>query len=304
MMLSSQPMIAVVEKHANTTRSKPAIPNGNLTDMLSKLLTANYSSTSGSGTLPVHYVYERRIYLVLAKKPHQFKLGPNFKIHSVYNHMTVQQKSTVIDMACDGILKRSRIFKRDREFVSCSRRYPTSSEVDPTYQDPEGDILLLEAILNSGTTSPLPKSEHICLGALLKVIKSHKRAIAWKLSDIKGDVSGICTHKILMIQFDPKSIKKENLLVPIRNFSLSSHAFWAIAMLGHVPMMYDAIFTICLEKRWKYLWMTFSLWRLFFYVPNPFGKDVDKAGCEGHQSVFKSGGKRAFHGKERHSSRT
>ncbi|GKG18042.1 hypothetical protein Tco_0372340, partial [Tanacetum coccineum] len=26
---------------------------------------------------------------------------------------------------------------------------PTSSEVDPTYQDPEGDILLLEAILNS-----------------------------------------------------------------------------------------------------------------------------------------------------------
>ncbi|GJW35567.1 hypothetical protein Tco_0058487 [Tanacetum coccineum] len=26
---------------------------------------------------------------------------------------------------------------------------PTSSEVDPTYQDPEGDILILEAILNS-----------------------------------------------------------------------------------------------------------------------------------------------------------
>ncbi|GJS69811.1 hypothetical protein Tco_0702652 [Tanacetum coccineum] len=28
---------------------------------------------------------------------------------------------------------------------------PTSSEVDPTYQDPEGDILILEAILNSTT---------------------------------------------------------------------------------------------------------------------------------------------------------
>ncbi|GJR51259.1 hypothetical protein Tco_1401780 [Tanacetum coccineum] len=28
---------------------------------------------------------------------------------------------------------------------------PTSSEVDPTYQDPEGDILLLEAILNTKT---------------------------------------------------------------------------------------------------------------------------------------------------------
>ncbi|GJS20900.1 reverse transcriptase domain-containing protein [Tanacetum coccineum] len=33
---------------------------------------------------------------------------------------------------------------------------PTSSEVDPTYQDPEGDILILEAILNSEPPPPLP----------------------------------------------------------------------------------------------------------------------------------------------------
>ncbi|GKD29283.1 hypothetical protein Tco_1240061, partial [Tanacetum coccineum] len=32
---------------------------------------------------------------------------------------------------------------------------PTSSEVDPTYYDPEGDILLLEAILNSEPLPPL-----------------------------------------------------------------------------------------------------------------------------------------------------
>ncbi|GJX69593.1 reverse transcriptase domain-containing protein [Tanacetum coccineum] len=34
--------------------------------------------------------------------------------------------------------------------------------------------------------------------ALLKVLKSHKRAIAWKLSDIKGVNPEFCTHKILM----------------------------------------------------------------------------------------------------------
>ncbi|GJV20732.1 hypothetical protein Tco_1369752 [Tanacetum coccineum] len=34
--------------------------------------------------------------------------------------------------------------------------------------------------------------------ALLKVLKSHKRAIAWKLSDIKGVSPEFCTHKILM----------------------------------------------------------------------------------------------------------
>ncbi|GJR70875.1 reverse transcriptase domain-containing protein [Tanacetum coccineum] len=33
---------------------------------------------------------------------------------------------------------------------------------------------------------------------LLKVLKSHKRAIAWKLSDIKGIDPQFCTHKILM----------------------------------------------------------------------------------------------------------
>nr|GEV84733.1 reverse transcriptase domain-containing protein [Tanacetum cinerariifolium] len=34
--------------------------------------------------------------------------------------------------------------------------------------------------------------------ALLKVLKSHKRAIAWKISDIKGIDPLFCTHKILM----------------------------------------------------------------------------------------------------------
>ncbi|GJY00734.1 DNA-directed DNA polymerase [Tanacetum coccineum] len=33
---------------------------------------------------------------------------------------------------------------------------------------------------------------------LLKVLKSHKRAIAWKISDIKGIDPEFCTHKILM----------------------------------------------------------------------------------------------------------
>nr|GEX22390.1 reverse transcriptase domain-containing protein [Tanacetum cinerariifolium] len=34
--------------------------------------------------------------------------------------------------------------------------------------------------------------------ALLKVLKSHKRAIAWKITDIKGIHPRFCTHKILM----------------------------------------------------------------------------------------------------------
>ncbi|GKG05105.1 hypothetical protein Tco_0315492, partial [Tanacetum coccineum] len=123
---------------------------------------------------------------------------------------------------------------------------PTSPEVDPTYYDPDGDILLLEAILNSDP-SPPPNSklkkilkfseanssvneppevelkdlphhlEYAFLegddklpviiakdlknkekAALIEVLKSHKQAIAWKLSDIKGINPEFCTHKILM----------------------------------------------------------------------------------------------------------
>ncbi|GJU28794.1 reverse transcriptase domain-containing protein [Tanacetum coccineum] len=112
--------------------------------------------------------------------------------------------------------------------------------------DPEGDLLLLEKLLNDDPSSPLPPKElnfeeiktikfsiddppelelkdlpshleYVFLegtdklpviiskeikdeekDALLKVLKSHKRAITWKISDIKGIDPSFCTHKILM----------------------------------------------------------------------------------------------------------
>ncbi|GJS46810.1 reverse transcriptase domain-containing protein [Tanacetum coccineum] len=131
---------------------------------------------------------------------------------------------------------------------------PTSPEVDESYYDPEGDILILEALFNSDPSPPpnqgnyLPKIRKelkICEAktakssideppevelkdlpphleyaflednnklpviiakdlsvdektALIKVLKSRKRAIAWKLSDIKGINPEFCSHKILM----------------------------------------------------------------------------------------------------------
>nr|GFC58009.1 reverse transcriptase domain-containing protein [Tanacetum cinerariifolium] len=128
-------------------------------------------------------------------------------------------------------------------------------EINPFYYDPEGDILLLEAILNSEPSSPPPNQEqnlpsfkeelkayetqtvkssvdeptkvelkdlphHLEYAllegdnklpviiakelaseekaALIKVLKSHMRAIAWKLSDIQGINPEFYTHKILM----------------------------------------------------------------------------------------------------------
>nr|GEV04868.1 reverse transcriptase domain-containing protein [Tanacetum cinerariifolium] len=110
---------------------------------------------------------------------------------------------------------------------------PTSPEVDHSYYNTEGEILLLEAFLNDDPSlSPptqgmyLPQVElkdiplHLEYAflegddklpviitkdlsveekaALIKVLKSHKQAIAWKLSDIKAINPEFCTHKILM----------------------------------------------------------------------------------------------------------
>nr|GEW73896.1 reverse transcriptase domain-containing protein [Tanacetum cinerariifolium] len=95
---------------------------------------------------------------------------------------------------------------------------PNSPEFNPLYYDPEGDILLLEAILNTKTMKSFvdeppeielkdlpPHLEYAFLegdnklsviiakelggeekSTLIMVLKTHKRAIAWKLSDIQG----------------------------------------------------------------------------------------------------------------------
>nr|GEZ03101.1 reverse transcriptase domain-containing protein [Tanacetum cinerariifolium] len=81
----------------------------------------------------------------------------------------------------------------------------TSPEVDQSYLDSEGDMLLLEAFLNDDPSLPPPNQGNYLpevrddklpvitakdlsveeKTALITVLKSHKRAIAWKLSDIK-----------------------------------------------------------------------------------------------------------------------
>nr|GFB56712.1 reverse transcriptase domain-containing protein [Tanacetum cinerariifolium] len=49
--------------------------------------------------------------------------------------------------------------------------------------------------------------------ALITILKSHKRAIAWKLPDIKGINPEFCTHKIIMEEdFEPA----DNELIPTR----------------------------------------------------------------------------------------
>nr|GEY53198.1 hypothetical protein [Tanacetum cinerariifolium] len=72
-----------------------------------------------------------------------------------------------------------------------------TGNVNPVY-DLDEDILFLEKLLNE---EPFISAKNLKVDereALLNILKSHKRAIAWKISNIKGIDPRFCTHKILM----------------------------------------------------------------------------------------------------------
>nr|GEZ59283.1 reverse transcriptase domain-containing protein [Tanacetum cinerariifolium] len=76
---------------------------------------------------------------------------------------------------------------------------PISSNIDATYYDPEGDILILEALLNND-----PKLLSNQKDFFLTLHKDLK-AIAWKLTDIKGIDPEFYSHKILLEEdYSPK----------------------------------------------------------------------------------------------------
>nr|GEX40102.1 reverse transcriptase domain-containing protein [Tanacetum cinerariifolium] len=85
---------------------------------------------------------------------------------------------------------------------------PTSPEVDQSYIELKNLPPHLEyEFLEGDDTLPVIIAKDLSVEektALIMVLKSHKRAIAWKLSDIKGTDPEFCTHKILMGEdFEP-----------------------------------------------------------------------------------------------------
>nr|GEZ15289.1 reverse transcriptase domain-containing protein [Tanacetum cinerariifolium] len=201
-------------------------------------------------------VYEGEIILRHDEKSLTLKCDDTPSIS--YNNFESLNKVDLIDATSDAFIA------IDDELIS--------SEIDATYYDPEGDILILEALLNSDP-KPLPNQggyfhevhkdlkvieqkeekssndkppkvelkdlpphlEYVFLGdnnkwpviiakdlsvneksALLKVLKSQKQAIAWKLTDMKGIDLECCSHKILLEEdYTPKvqSQRRVNLKI-------------------------------------------------------------------------------------------
>nr|GEU68319.1 reverse transcriptase domain-containing protein [Tanacetum cinerariifolium] len=109
-----------------------------------------------------------------------------------------------------------------------------SSKINHTDCDPKGDICLIEKLAFKIRVKDLPSHlEYAYLEgedklqviiakdlkdnekeALLKVLKSHKRAIAWKIINIKGIDPRFYTHKILMKEDYKPAIQSERRVNP------------------------------------------------------------------------------------------
>ncbi|GJX79731.1 reverse transcriptase domain-containing protein [Tanacetum coccineum] len=217
-------------------------------------------------------VYEGEITLRVGKEAITFNLDQTSRYTTNYNHMTAN-RIDIIDMACEEysqeVLGFSNVissgnptpyynpivstssptltpfgdsdfflFEEADSFLAIEDDL-TTSEVDPTYYDPKGDILILEAILNINEPPEVelkdlpPHLEYAFLegnnkfpviiakdlkneekAALIEVLKSHKRAITWKLSDIKGIDPEFCTHKILMKEDHEPTVQHQRRVNP------------------------------------------------------------------------------------------
>nr|GEW34734.1 reverse transcriptase domain-containing protein [Tanacetum cinerariifolium] len=209
-------------------------------------------------------VFEGKLTFRVGKEAITFNLDQTSRYLANYNDM-MAKRIDVIDMACEEYLQEV------LGFSDVTANDPTSPEVDQSYLDSEGDILLLEAFLNDDPSLPPPnqgnylpevhKELKICEAksdkssideplevelkdlpphleyaflegddklpviiakdlnveektALITVLKSHKRAITWKLSDIKGIDPEFCTHKILMEEDFEPAVKHQRRVNP------------------------------------------------------------------------------------------
>nr|GEV49516.1 reverse transcriptase domain-containing protein [Tanacetum cinerariifolium] len=222
-------------------------------------------------------VYEGEITLRHDDQSLTLKCGDTPSIS--YNNLESLNKVDLIDVTCEEFSQAVLGFIDDVSteadaFIAIDDE-PISSNIDATYYDPEGDILILEALLNNDP-EPLsnqkdffptlhkdlkvvepktqyeedeppevklkelpPHLEYAFLGDngkwpviiakdlssnkktdLINILKTRKKAIAWKLTDIKGIDPKFCSHKILLEEdYSPKvqSQRRKGGMTVIKN---------------------------------------------------------------------------------------
>nr|GFA25231.1 reverse transcriptase domain-containing protein [Tanacetum cinerariifolium] len=233
-----------------------------------------------------------------------------------YNNLESLNKVDLIDATCEEysqeVLSDFLLLEEADAFITIDDE-PISSNIDATYYDPEGDILILEALLSNDPEPPSnqkdffltlhkdlkvvepknqsfkdeppevelkelpPHLEYAFLGdngkwpviiakdlssnektALINVLKTGKKAIAWKLTDINGIDPEFCSHKYLTrrrllaesakSEEDPKDQEKTTFTCPYGTFAYKRMLFGLCNAPGTFQRRMMAIFHDMIEK--------------------------------------------------------
>nr|GEZ60197.1 reverse transcriptase domain-containing protein [Tanacetum cinerariifolium] len=171
-----------------------------------------------------------------------------------YNNLESLNKVDLIDATCEeysqDVLGFTDVVSNEADAFIAIDDEPISSNIDATYYDPEGDILILKALLNNDP-EPLSNQKNFFLTlhkdlkvvepknqsfeeeppevelkklpphldfnkktALINVPKTQKKAIAWKLTDIKGIDPEFCSHKILLEEDYASKVQSQRKVNP------------------------------------------------------------------------------------------
>nr|GEY81819.1 reverse transcriptase domain-containing protein [Tanacetum cinerariifolium] len=282
-------------------------------------------------------VFEGKLTFHVGKEAITFNLDQTSRYSANYNDMTAK-RIDVIDMACEEYsqevfgfsnviangnptpyydptfsttsltltpFRNSDFLHEEVDAFLALEDNPTLSEVDQSYVDTEGDILLLEAFLNDDPSLPPPsqgnylpevrKKLKICEAksnkssideppevelkdlpphleyaflegddklpviiakdlsieektALITVLKSHKRAIAWKLSDINGIDPEFCTRKILMEEDFEPAVQHQRRVNP-KIYDVIKQEVLKLFDIGLIYLISNSPWRVCIDYR-------------------------------------------------------
>ncbi|XP_070056975.1 uncharacterized protein [Nicotiana tomentosiformis] len=173
--------------------------------------------------LPRHYEDLAMIFVVEinepAIEPSAFKEDALEKALMLFNHLEreeeVEEMLQILDACCEYIRERSQFEPLDRPIG-----LPPKPSVEEAPKLELKPLLshLHYAYLESSNTLPVIVSSHLSKlheEKLLKVLREHKHAIGWTMSDIKGISHAFGMHKTLMEEGHKPSMEHQRHLNPI-----------------------------------------------------------------------------------------
>jgi len=173
--------------------------------------------------LPRHYEDLAMISVVKinepAVEPSAFKEDALEKALMLFNHLEleeeVEEMLQILDASCEYIRERSQFEPLDRPIGPPPK---PSVEEAPKLELKPLPSHLHYAYLGSSNTLPVIVSSYLSKlqeEKLLRVLREHKHAIGWTMSDIKGISPAFCMHKILMEEGHKPSMEHQRRLNPI-----------------------------------------------------------------------------------------